>query len=225
MTYELQDVVPWGRSFDEYISMFSLSKNDLTKQIIGCGDGPASFNYSMSQHGNKCISVDPIYQFSKKEIQERIKNSYEEVLAQTRSNKNEFVWNSIQSVEELGKIRKKAMNEFIADYDQGKKEKRYISGELPELNFNTKQFDIALCSHFLFLYSQQFSLEFHVDSIIELCRIAKEVRIFPILELGTQISRHFENVYELLAQKGFNINTKKVEYEFQKGGNQLLIVE
>ncbi len=58
------DVVPWGRSFDEYLEMFLLTPVDLDKKIIGVGDGPASFNARMFQQGKTVISVDPIYQFS-----------------------------------------------------------------------------------------------------------------------------------------------------------------
>jgi len=72
MPFELQDVVPWGRSFDEYSSMFSLSQNDLELSILGCGDGPASFNQHMNTMGKKVTSMDPIYQFTKDDITLRI---------------------------------------------------------------------------------------------------------------------------------------------------------
>ncbi len=224
MPFELKDVVPWGRSFEEYCSMFFLSNNDLNLHILGCSDGPASFNARMMQLGKTCVSIDPLYQFTKNEIQKRIEESFDEVLEQVRKNKTEFVWNNINSVEELGKIRKKAMEKFIADYETGKAEGRYIAGELPQLDFTDKQFDIALCSHFLFLYSKQFSFEFHLGSIVELCRVAREVRIFPLLELGSTLSRHFDEMCRTLTDQGYQITVKTVDYEFQKGGNQLLLI-
>ncbi len=45
------------------------------------------------------------------------------------------------------------------------------------------QFDVAFCFHVLFLYSEHFSEAFHVKSVLEMCRIAHDIRIFPILEL------------------------------------------
>ena len=42
--FTLDQVVPWGRSFDEYRAMFAMTDMDLTGRILGCGDGPASFN-------------------------------------------------------------------------------------------------------------------------------------------------------------------------------------
>jgi len=36
---KLEDVVPWGRNFEEYQNMFLLSNQDLQSKILGCGDG------------------------------------------------------------------------------------------------------------------------------------------------------------------------------------------
>ena len=41
MTIRLNEVIPWGRSFEEYRRMFALSDADLAGRILGCGDGPA----------------------------------------------------------------------------------------------------------------------------------------------------------------------------------------
>lgn len=42
MAFLLKEVVPWGRTLNEYMKMFDLSKNDIvTKSIISFGDGPA----------------------------------------------------------------------------------------------------------------------------------------------------------------------------------------
>jgi len=64
MPITLNEVVPWGRSFDEYVEMFSLSADDLKKSIVGCGNGPASFNAEMRRMGRRVVSVDPLYQFA-----------------------------------------------------------------------------------------------------------------------------------------------------------------
>ena len=71
---ELTHVVPWGRSFSEYQSMFSLSVDDLGSRILGCGDGPASFNAELTKAGGDIVSIDPIYQLSRQQIHSRIKH-------------------------------------------------------------------------------------------------------------------------------------------------------
>ena len=112
------------------------------------------------------------------------------MMVQTRENYSEFVWQEFASVEELGRARMVSMERFLDDYDGGRKCGRYIPEELPLLRFEDKAFGLALCSHFLFLYTDLFSPAFHVDSIVEMCRVANEVRIFPLLSLGSSPSRH-----------------------------------
>ena len=53
--FTLEQVVPWGRSFDEYRAMFALSDADLDGRLLGCGDGPASFNAVATRRGAKVI--------------------------------------------------------------------------------------------------------------------------------------------------------------------------
>jgi hypothetical protein len=181
MSFTLKDVVPWGRSFDEYVAMFALSEADLQRRILGCGDGPASFNASLNRRSGHVVSVDPLYRFGVEDVRRRIDETYEQVIEQTRKNRHEFVWTSIKTVEELGRVRLAAMEAFLADYPSGVRQGRYVEGHLPHLPFGDKQFDLAVCSHLLFLYSEQLSADFHVSSIRELCRVAREVRIFPLL--------------------------------------------
>lgn len=49
--FRLDKVVPWGRSFEEYVAMFNLTKEDLGRRILGCGDGPAGFNAELTKRG------------------------------------------------------------------------------------------------------------------------------------------------------------------------------
>jgi len=222
MTFTLNKIVPWGRSFTEYTAMFALSEQDLNKRILDCGGGPSSFNCTLMNRGGRVVSCDPIYQYSVGEIEARIEETYPQVLAETRKNKDEFVWDHISSVEMLGQIRRSAMNDFLADYVQGKEKGRYVEAGLPNLPFPGNEFQLALCSHFLFLYSEQLSYEFHLQSIKELCRVSAEVRIFPLQELGAVKSRHLEKVIIELKESGYELAVERVPYEFQKGGNQMM---
>ena len=124
MTFALSQVVPWGRSFDEYVAMFALTQADLGGRILGCGDGPASFNAVLTRQGGHVISVDPLYRFAQADIRARIRQTYAEVVEQTRKNTHEFVWTSIRSVDDLGRLRLAAMEEFLSDYPQGIVEER-----------------------------------------------------------------------------------------------------
>jgi SAM-dependent methyltransferase len=222
MGFALEDIVPWGRSFAEYVAMFALSPVDLQGRILGCGDGPASFNALLARQGGRVVSVDPLYRFSAEEVRRRIQETFPQVLEQTRRNMHEFTWTSIKSVEELGQRRMAAMAEFLADFLQGKEQGRYMDGELPHLMFADQEFDLALCSHLLFLYSEQLTADFHLASIRELCRVAREVRVFPLLELGARTSRHLPAVVAGLTAGGYSVAIVPVPYEFQRGGKQMM---
>src|SRR5262245_30407587 len=143
--FTLDEVVPWGRSFDEYQRMFALTGDDLQLRLLDCGAGPASFNVHATRSGSRVISCDPLYQWDADDIQQRIAATYDTVLEQTRRNREEFVWSEIPSVDELGALRMSAMSAFLADYDNGKAAGRYVDAQLPVLPFLDNSFDLALC--------------------------------------------------------------------------------
>jgi hypothetical protein len=103
MAMQLEKVVPFGRTMDEYLHMFALDEGDLGKRIIACADGPDSFN-------------------------------------------------------------------------------------------------------------------------AEMLRVAEEVRIFPLLTLLLKTSPHLVPLCEALERRGFAVVVRSVDYEFQRGGNQMLCV-
>lgn len=220
--FTLDQVVPWGRSFEEYRQMFALTDADLQGSILGCGDGPASFNTEATRRGTRVVSFDPLYRYEASQIRERITATSEQVLEQTRQNAGEFVWDTISSVEHLGTVRMAAMQAFLDDYDAGRRQGRYVDAELPGLPFADASFDLALCSHLLFLYTVQLGDAFHQAAAIELCRVARDVRIFPLLALGGRPSPYVERVADAARRRGHDVAIVVVPYEFQRGGNQMM---
>ncbi|HWZ04587.1 MAG TPA: hypothetical protein VNX40_13310 [Mucilaginibacter sp.] len=224
MAFELNSVVPWGRTFGEYEKMFMLSSEDIDKRIISFGDGPASFNAEMAEMGKKVTSIDPIYQFTAAQIAKRIEETRAQVINQTRENERNFVWDAIKSVDDLEEIRMKAMGSFLLDFKKGYAEKRYISHSLPDkANFADNEFELGLSSHFLLLYPK-LGFDFHLSAIREMMRICTEVRIFPILTLDVKLPDFFNELLDVLNQDYFT-EIRKVPYEFQKGGNEMLVIK
>jgi SAM-dependent methyltransferase len=222
MAFSVDHIVPWGRSLDEYARMFALTEADLPRRILGCGDGPASFNYEWTQRGGRVVSCDPIYEYSKQQIQERFEAIYPKMLEKLQQNADDFVWNYIQSPQDLGERRRAAMQLFTQDLEAGKREGRYRAESLPWLGFSDDEFDLALSSHFLFLYSDHLTLEFHRESIHQMLRVAREVRIFPLLKVGGQPSEHVEVLAAELRQGEYSVECRRVDYEFQRGGNIMM---
>lgn len=222
--FTLESVVPWGRSYDEYERMFALSARDLRGRILGCADGPAAFNAVATRRGVQVVSVDPLYRWSAAEIAGRIDATQETVLEQTRQHAADFRWERIGSVEALWDERRTAMNTFLADYEAGRQRQRYIESALPDLPFPDDAFDLALCSHFLFLYSDHLGLEFHQSALIELCRLAPDVRVFPLLAVGGRPSPLVEPITAFCRERGWHVTLERVPYEFQRGGHTMMRV-
>lgn len=222
MAFSLDRVVPWGRSYEEYVRMFNLGPAELQGRILGCGDGPAAFQAELHRRGGRGVAIDPLYAFSAAEIEQRIAATRQEVMAQVRANQGDFVWTTIPSPEELERQRLAAMAIFLADYESGRRQGRYVAGEAQALPFAADSFDLALSSHFLLLYAEAVPLAEHRLAIAELLRAAPELRIFPVLELGGAPSRHLEPLLDELGKQGCGLELRRVDYEVQRGGHTLL---
>lgn len=215
----LENIVPWGRSLDEYEHMFALSREDLGRSILDCAAGPSSFNAEMRGRGGRVISVDPIYQFAPEQIRGRVEAVRDDMMRQVRRQPEQFVWGQIRSPEHLEQVRMRAMETFLEDLACDAARDRYRAQSLPRLDFDDASFDLALCSHFLFLYSDRLDASFHIDSIRELLRVAAEVRVFPLTDLSGNISPHLEPV-----RSAFRADVARVPYEFLRNANQMLVV-
>lgn len=218
---ELSGVVPWGRNIDEYREMFRLSDEDMKKKIAGFGDGPASFNFQASQAGADVTSFDPIYSFSASQLRKRIDEVRKTVMQQMAESTENYVWNRITSISELERVRMSAMEMFLSDLEQGRREGRYIPHQLPDrLPYSGITFDIGLSSHFLLMYTS-LGFDFHVSAISEMLRVCREVRIFPLCDLDSNSSELTERVINAFRQR-YDVRIEKTAYEFQKGADSML---
>jgi hypothetical protein len=63
---------------------------------------------------------------------------------------------------------------------------------------------------------------FHYSSIREMLRVSNEVRIFPIVDLNSKRSGYVDRImHDFIIHKR---EIRKVNYEFQKGGNEMMII-
>jgi len=221
---KLNSIVPWGRSLAEYRAMFMLTDEDLEKSILGCSDGPASFNAELTELGGEVVSVDPVYQFSRDEIAHRIDEVAGEVLSEVEKHHDNYIWTQIPSVEALAITRMGTMSTFLKDYETGCRHGRYLNASLPQLPFAEGEFDLALCSHFLFLYSDHLDCDFHFTALKELGRIAREIRIYPLVTLDGSPSPHLPKILALLENESWQFTRQSVDYRFQKGADDMLVI-
>ena len=132
------------------------------------------------------------------------------------------MWTYHRSPQDLKHNRIVVLNRFLDEYDRGTEEGRYVVGGLPSLGMKDDQFDIALCSHFLFLYSEHLTYQFHRDSVYDMLRVAREVRIFPLMTLHLEKSPHLAKLIEELRNDGYSPVIETVDYELQRGGDEML---
>lgn len=223
MAFRLDSVVPWGRNLNEYREMFMLKDSDMQKKIAGFGDGPASFNAEATAIGCDIKSFDPIYQFTKEQIERRIEEVRITVMQQMAANQENYVWTRIKSLEELESTRMAAMRKFLQDYEAGKREDRYVYHELPErLSYADDTFDIGISSHFLLMYTS-LGYDFHIKAMSEMIRVCKEIRVFPIVDLDANKTDLITDVIHFF-KKQYHIEIVETDYVFQKGDNKLLII-
>lgn len=221
--FKLSGVVPWGRNFEEYRLMFRLTEDDLQKKIAGFGDGPACFNRELTERGGSVVSFDPIYQFTKEDIEKRIGEVRVEVMEQMRQNRDNYVWTKIKSPDELESLRISAMKRFLEDYDKGRAEGRYVFHKLPDrLPFEDNYFDIGLSSHFLLMYTA-LGYDFHIMAMTEMLRVCREIRIFPIVDLDANKTELIGSVIAYF-RENYLVEIVDTDYEFQKGSNKMLII-
>jgi len=222
--FDLDGVVPWGRSFEEYQSFFALTDLDTGVRILDCGGGPSSFNMEMTWQGFHVVSADPLYGLDGQTIHGSMSSARDSMVAGFAKARDRFVWRFFKSPEEQVAYRTETMQSFLNDYDEGRLAGRYIDASLPDLPFPGNAFDLALSSHFLFLYDHLFDLDFHLHAVRDMLRVGAEVRIFPLLDLGGKPSSLVEPLIAELKNMHVQTSIERVPYEFQKGGNQMLRV-
>lgn len=218
--FHLDGVVPWGRRYGEYAAFFALRGDEGS--ILDCGAGPSSFAAEAHQQGLDVIALDPLYVCDGEAIRARFEATCAPMMAGLRAARHRFVWSRYASPENIESLRREALSRFLQDYETGRTAGRYIAASLPELPLADQQFDLALVSHFLFLYGDTLSAAFHIAALEELLRVAGEVRVFPLLNLDGGPSSHLPVVIAHFARRHVKAELVPVDFEFQRGATRML---
>jgi hypothetical protein len=222
---ELDDVVLLGRTLDEYQRMFDLDEAILkSATILDMASGVSSFCAEANALGYRVTAADRIYQFGADEIEAKCRVDLERVMGALPEIEQNYVWEIYEDVAALTRQREMAYRRFVSDYRvQGTS--RYVLTELPLMGFEDGEFDVVLVSHLLFLYEEQLSYEFHRESLRELLRVGGEVRIFPLVNLRTEVSSYVTLLRGDEAFAEYVFEVRDVDYEFIRNGNQMLVVQ
>ena len=91
--------------------------------------------------------------------------------------------------------------------------------ELADKKFEDQHFDLALCQHQLF---NEDDADYHVKTLLEMCRVASEVRIFPLLNLKGELTPSLGPVMQAMQENNVGVEVREVPFETQQAGNAML---
>lgn len=215
----------WIYDMKDYIQMFDLASADLEKKIFDFPAGISSFNAEMNARHKEVVSVDRSYDMSLNDMQHYANAVLEKNIKMLTMQSDRLNTDSNESLEDIFNLWAQRKNNFINDYSQGVADGRYLTPELPRFPYHNDEFRLALCSDLLFnskLELQTASLITAEDMILEICRIAEEVRIFPLMTETGQLSEDLGPIMLLLQEHDYGLEVKEVPYHQQQGGNAML---
>ena len=179
----MTDILTSGRSFDRYCELLKLTKNDLkkVKLVLDVGAGFSGFTGSLLENGKNAYAVDSGYydlnNFIKKYFDQKISESSEKFHKKFVQDKEKYQrYLEMQKSNQEEKERK--VNELLMACDKFKS--HFISASCFALPFNDKSFDLAVSIESLGNLNY-FSYEEFVYGLIEMQRVAKEVRIYSAI--------------------------------------------
>ncbi|MFD1888235.1 SAM-dependent methyltransferase [Paenibacillus wenxiniae] len=222
MSLDLSRIVFIGRTFQEYLSMFNLTEQELIgRRILDCPAGACSFTAVASTLGADVTATDIAYYYPFDQLAEKGLADIEHTMLHMEKVQSNYVWDYFQSVAGLKQHRSQALADWAEHMRQCPE--RYIPATLPQLPFQADAFDLTLSAHFLFMYGDRLDIDFHLRTIQELLRVTKqEIRIFPLVDLSCRRYQHLDQLIEWIESVGYQTEEVTVPYEFQKGANRML---
>lgn len=213
-----------ARSFEEYRAMFGLVDGDLRGDILDCPGGGASFAARAAAMGVRALAVDPVYVTPAADLARLVIAETERGSAHTAAGADRYVWDFFGNIDGHRGIRRESATLFARDLLTNPH--RYIPAALPSLPFADRSFDLVLSSHLLFTYADRLDREFHRRALLELHRLARSaVRVFPLLDqAGRPLDSLITQLRADLQLEGIATAIHQVDYEFQRGGNQMLVL-
>ena len=220
----MRRLVLWGHHLDEYRDMFQLSESDLSARFLEYGSGVSAVNSELTKRASECISCDPWFDLDKKVLTAQVNANFEARLHQFKTEHQVFDLSRYGNLDALIAYRRAGIDAFLADYDQGHKEGRYLMADDMTLPFGHFSFDFALTAHHLFSDLEYQTVDYHLQIIEELARVAKDVRIFPLVDANGVPSPLLGPVLLGLQNANYGVEVRDVSYHLQPRGNAMLRV-
>jgi SAM-dependent methyltransferase len=213
-----------SRSYDEYLAMFALDAQDLSGSVLDCSAGAASFVTVARANGTRAYAVDPAYALSREQLARAVHDDLQRGTAIAEQHPDRFVWEWFGSREGRDRMRRAAGARFLAALAGSPS--WLVAAELPRLPFVDRSFDLVLCSHLVFTWSDVLGPDWHRAALLELVRVAgREARVFPTVMQGRGDAVPFwAELMAALAEHGIIAEERQVPYRFQVTGDRMLVL-
>lgn len=218
------EILVSSRSLAEYRAMFALTDTDLGRRVLDCPAGTAGFAAEVNAAGGDVTACDRVYAAQPPgELARRSLAETDRGNRFVREHPELYRWTFFADPDAHHRSRGGAGARFAEDIRRHPH--RYIAGCLPHLPFADEAFELVLSSHLLFSYADRLSFSFHREVIIELVRVSSaEVRVFPLVGMGdVGVYPHLGRLRAELGDRGVHTEIVDVDYEFQAGGDQMLV--
>jgi hypothetical protein len=226
--YEQVGVAMTSRSYAEYEKMFMLQTENLRgKRVLDVSGGASSFTTEARQLGILSEAADPLYEKTPEAIAEHGLQEIDLTAAKMEKLRDVYDWTYYGSAQKHSAGRVRSLKLFADDFSSRDAASRYHAACLPTLPFEDACFDLVLCSHFLFLYEEQFDFAFHQAAVHELLRVCKaggEVRIYPLLNFHTVEYTKLSLLINELTNERYLVQKREASLPFLPNSHQYLCI-
>ncbi len=225
--FTLTSIAFFGRTFEEYLGFFALRPHNLRgRRILDVAAGPSSFTAEARGRGLDATAVDPLYGLSAEALSIYVDADYRRVVGEMRRSASLLHFGTFSDVDAAEASRRSAAARFLADYEAGFAQGRYVGGSLPRLPFADRSFDTVLSAHFLFTYCRHFDFDFHLEGCAELARVsAGEVRVHPLCGPDTRPYPELSRLRSGLKARGIRSGVVIVPPQLFGGNNATLVLK
>jgi len=203
--------------------MFGLTTaEEAAASVLDCCAGGSGF---AAETAARVIAVDPAYVLSRHDLAERVRAALHDGDQIIGAHAKYFDWSWYGDPARRADLRTAAARHFLDDFREYPG--RYLAAALPNLPFAAASFDLVLCSHLLFTWSDLLDAEWHGRALAELIRVARyEARVYPLVVQGTgQPVAFLDDLRAELRAAGYRSRIQRVPYRFQQNADRMLVIE
>lgn len=221
MTNQNFPVKDWIYNLDDYRQIFNLTDQEIQKGTLDYPGGVSSVNAELYALGQTIISAGPSYRLSPKEMQGHAKQILQNKITNLRQNVELLSTPNEQTINNVIQRWQLSTEQFLADYELGKKQGRYIVLDPPPFTTIEQTFELLLCTDFLFnkALSPTHSSQQLMD---ELCKLATEIRVFPLPDAKKIIAAELGPIMLDFQQRNYGIEVRAVNYPLRSDANAFL---